>query len=182
MVMLTILLVALCTGVSGFAAGPLAQRAHVRLKAITDSDLEKALDAAAQAKMEAHHARAKADELAAFPFFKKSEEGARQQRMKDANEWAETAKRLEAAAEEARAAAESTLEIINEQEAAEAAEAEEALRKELGDAYEEPAPPVVDSFNGSEDRGGDINGIVAITLPTVVACLALPALADWFNH
>ena len=150
----------------------------------TDEDLESALNGAQELKAVARHAREMADELAQMPFFKKDEQEAKTQRYEDAKTWRLKAEEAELAAEEARAAAELMLATVNEREAIQEAEAEEIRRQELGDAYEEELTPV-ESFNGGgdeEQRGADITGILSITMPTVVAVLALPALASWFNE
>ena len=135
------------------------------------------MDLAFRSREEALAARAKADELAMMPFFKKGEEEAKQQRLHDAREWGAKADELEQVALEARSTADSVLAQINQHEAE--AEAEQELGEEK---LRTPKDMVYQELNGSQDRGGDINGIVSITMPTVLAVLALPALAGWFNQ
>ena len=146
----------------------------------TGEDLDAAMDTAAKAEAEAIAARHKAKELAEMPFFKKTEQEMKEQRLRDAKEWREKADVLEQRAIEARSMADTVLAQINEQEEVEAAE----QATERDDAYEAPSQPmrVEHELNGSEDRGGDINGILSITAPTVLAVLALPALANWMNQ
>ena len=156
----------------------------------TGEDLQNAMDEAQQVAEAAIAARAKADELAAMPYFKKTEQAEKQQRIADAQEWRLKADRLEEEAIEARARADGILQEINMEEIAEAEAQEQAMREELGYAYEEEGEDMQTmmeneqavNLNGSEDRGGDINGIVSITLPTVLAVLALPFLANWMNQ
>lgn len=166
---------------------PPMPQAALRMSTVpTSADLENAMDVAHSAAEEALAARAKADELAMMPFFKKGEEEAKQQRLHDAREWGAKADELEQVALEARSTADSVLAQINQHEVEEAEAEEEVLREELGEEeYEKlrtPKDMVYQELNGSEDRGGDINGIVSITMPTVLAVLALPALAGWFNQ
>ena len=139
----------------------------------TGEELELLLDKASQAKDDAIHARAMADELAQMPYFKKGEEQAKKQRYDDAVEWAARAEHAEAVAHEAHLAAELTLARINEHEMA------TGVVEPQEDQVHQVSVDI--PLNGSEDRAGDINGILAITAPTVVAVLALPAIASWFN-
>lgn len=152
----------------------------------TSEDLEAALDNAHQAMQDALKARAKADELAQMPYFKKGDEEAKKQRLHEAREWGDKADALEQAAFEAKSTADLVLARINQHELEEAEAEELVLREELGaEEYEKmrtPSDLVYQELNGSEDRGGDINGIVSITMPTVLAVLALPALAAWMNQ
>ena len=149
----------------------------------TDDELVHALERASRASDEAIAARTTADDLAMMPYFKKTEQEAKQQRIQDAHEWAAKAAELEAAAEEARATAQLALARVNEHEIEMAGTAAAHDKKPpVFEAGGDAASSAEVGFNGGgENRGADIGGIVAITMPTVLIVLALPAIADWFN-
>ena len=152
----------------------------------TGEDLQNAMDEAQQFAEAAIAARAKADELAAMPYFKKTEQAEKQQRIADAQEWRLKADRLE---EEAIEAALGQMAFFRKSTWRRLLKQRRKSRRcaRVGYAYEEEGedmPTMMENeqavnLNGSEDRGGDINGIVSITLPTVLAVLArLPGKLD----
>jgi hypothetical protein len=148
----------------------------------TVEELDVALLRARHTAEEASGARRSAEKLAEMPFFKKTEQDAREKWYEQATEAADEATRLEAIASEAHTEAEAMQAAFDEvaaEDAAREAQAFDAMRREeLGDEYDEVYASEEPSLNGSDDRGFDIQAILGITAPTVLFVLALPALND----